>query len=1334
MKRFTSILLAALIGVFAYAQKPLLRNASLTNINPASVSAQGTLRTGVAHASATRKAPRRSLGLVTPPSGTTSETYYTQSGTFYLYTSNGWTDYTNQMSSIEVIVDGSDIYISGLAYYVQNAWIKGTIDGTTATFPAAQQIDDDADYPEWISGSEDGSSIGDVVFTFDQEAGTLVSQTPYIGECAVEDAFSIYGYWIQPSFSKDEPEGPTLVTLPEGVTPVEYVLTYSDANGEAGSAPAQVAVDGNDVYVQGFGYYIADAWVKGTKDGNQVTFPGMQYMGEYGSYGSSYAFYGGDAVFTYDPETETYSAEGQVYGVLGGRYYDGNYFNPVLTKVIEKAAMPANPSISQIYASQYGDEVVFDVPTVDVNGDGMVTSKLSFQFFTDIAHEVSPLTFEAGDDYPYLAEDISVIPYGFKDNDGQGYDFYDGEIFLNMDHSTWNKIGIKSIYTGGGETNETEIQWFTMSEYPEVVALNSLNEEIAKAQALLADETNVRGGEALTDAITAAQAVADNSEATVDEVNAATETLKTAEEAFTALNTAYKDLAAEVANAGALKDQYVAEERTKGLSDLEAAIEAANTVLANEAATPDELNAATEALTEAEEAFRKANMTPDELNTITAMWVASEQGYGNAEVVEAFTIVENALTATVDKATSNTAPAYYNLGTALRLYAGNVLTITAGDNVKKITKIVFTTQTGNNNGQNLTADSGELNVSGTTTTWEGDATSVSFTQGGTSGHARIRAIDVTYVQKYLEEGTYYIYNELTQKFLSRGDAWGTRAVVDDYGFPINVTLADGRYTLSNVDGSGPYGDDYWMYADAGGDRTRTYVAEATEGGYFLRGQLEEPNNRVYVYTKDDADKFAVAGNATPDDNITDEAQTVWQFLTQAERDSIIAARETAARDEAFEAAGVNEEEEVYEDETVAVSVTTGNNWTQNVVRSQGGQPAVNDYGMEMWQATGSFTQTIEGLPAGLYKLTINAFYRDGNNAQVAEFTEQGYNLSVAYLEANGNKAQVKSWGIDRSSDATPNSMAEAAALFAEGKYQSEVYAVVGEDGKLDLKLANPAYIGNGWFIVGNVTYTRISNEEPQPKVNIYEQIEINPAEGEVESLQSFQITFGGEVVTVNEDIFPTLAGQDGGIAVSEDGKTVTIDFEEAVTAAGNYQLDIPEGAILYNGEPLLPLAFKYNIKGPDYTIDPEEGEVEKLENFNITFNNFLVDVNEEEAAAYLFNTETEEEIEASFIGAIAGGRQVYIAFPETTAPGEYELVITDASIKKTIDGTYLPELTFHYTIKAGTGLKGVTDEQGKNVRYFDAAGRAVNSNAKGLVIKQIREADGSVKTVKQIRK
>ena len=347
----------------------------------------------------------------------------------------------------------------------------------------------------------------------------------------------------------------------------------------------------------------------------------------------------------------------------------------------------------------------------------------------------------------------------------------------------------------------------------------------------------------------------------------------------------------------------------------------------------------------------------------------------------------------------------------------------------------------------------------------------------TEAVSALQAAETTFLTANLPvaEGTYYVINPMTGKFLGRGNAWGTSAVVGDYGVAVNVAcvnLPDGKYTLTNFDNGITFGDDTWMFADASGNRARSYIINKVDGGYTMTNTGN--NQLVYVYLNDGGDKYRVAGNANKGDNYTDDAQTVWDFITPDEYNSLIAARNASEKTAAFESAGIDKNAELMEGESVELTFTTGHSWTQTVVRAQDNQPATNANGTEMWQATGYYTQTVSELPSGLYKVSIQAFYRNGSPEECVTRYNTGYNTVLAYLDANGSKVQVKSWATDKGNGNDPNTMDQAKAKFADKKYISETYAYVGEDGKLNLAVYNPAHIGNGWFIAGNVTYTPIS--------------------------------------------------------------------------------------------------------------------------------------------------------------------------------------------------------------------------------------------------------------------
>ena len=113
----------------------------------------------------------------------------------------------------------------------------------------------------------------------------------------------------------------------------------------------------------------------------------------------------------------------------------------------------------------------------------------------------------------------------------------------------------------------------------------------------------------------------------------------------------------------------------------------------------------------------------------------SAQGYENAQVIESATIADG-LVVTFAKATSANPPTYYTSGTAVRVYGGATMTVTATGST--ISKIVLTYGTSDKTNA-ITTDCGTFD----TDTWTGSASAVTFTVDGTSGHRRIKAIEVT---------------------------------------------------------------------------------------------------------------------------------------------------------------------------------------------------------------------------------------------------------------------------------------------------------------------------------------------------------------------------------------------------------------------------------------------------------------------------------------------------------------------------------------------------------------------------------------------------------------
>lgn len=124
--------------------------------------------------------------------------------------------------------------------------------------------------------------------------------------------------------------------------------------------------------------------------------------------------------------------------------------------------------------------------------------------------------------------------------------------------------------------------------------------------------------------------------------------------------------------------------------------------------------------------------------------VCSELGFSNEQKVDGVEIkVDDNITLLFSKGTAATATAYYDSGSAIRMYQnGAVLDVTA-KNSKVITSIELTFA---DNHYYLKADSGELSAESAVRTWTGEASTVKFTSTGTDKNHRayISAIKVIY--------------------------------------------------------------------------------------------------------------------------------------------------------------------------------------------------------------------------------------------------------------------------------------------------------------------------------------------------------------------------------------------------------------------------------------------------------------------------------------------------------------------------------------------------------------------------------------------------------------
>lgn len=322
-------------------------------------------------------------------------------------------------------------------------------------------------------------------------------------------------------------------------------------------------------------------------------------------------------------------------------------------------------------------------------------------------------------------------------------------------------------------------------------------------------------------------------------------------------------------------------------------------------------------------------------------------------------------------------------------------------------------------------------------------------------------------------GEYYLYHAESKRFFSRGEYWGTCATVDRYGIPFVWTAEE--YSLKFLDSNVCLfeTDDSNIYTD---NNSTGFAFEAVEGGYLLKSKK--------------SDRYLAIGNATfthQSVNVTDDASAavVWQLKSKAEHDAIVAGYVEENYANVIKAAGLTATAGDFvsylstltaTDMTSAIGTArfagSAGDWTFTEVRHLNRQPAYGTDFCELWQATGSYTQTLTGLAEGIYKVTVQGFERSGGWATCNTLAEKGYEISTATLSANGEETNLKSWYSGKSGESNPNNTGEAVAKFAEGLYQNEVYTYVGKDGTLTLKLCKPSHVGDNWVLFNNFTLTR----------------------------------------------------------------------------------------------------------------------------------------------------------------------------------------------------------------------------------------------------------------------
>ena len=329
-------------------------------------------------------------------------------------------------------------------------------------------------------------------------------------------------------------------------------------------------------------------------------------------------------------------------------------------------------------------------------------------------------------------------------------------------------------------------------------------------------------------------------------------------------------------------------------------------------------------------------------------------------------------------------------------------------------------------------------------------------------------------------GDYYFKNVESGKFLGGANSWGTQASLIDHGIVFNVALKDGKYTLdSNTSNGG--NNHYFTGTYVDGAAANVEIIETSAGQYVMK------IGDKYIKTD---------GKIVTNDG--DEASAAkWQIIPIADLKK------------AFDTA-------TFENPADATFLIKGANFSRNHLENsawkgfQSGQPRIggpdSNCCAEGWNTNFDVYQEISDVPKGLYKLTVQGFYRAGGFAVAASAHNGGTEALNAILYANDNTITLnsvfkdaataadadKGLGTSTAAGYIPNSMDEASKAFSAGLYKNEpVYVYVGDDGKLKIGIKKSTLISDDWTIFDNFELAYVGNVDID---GIREELQVKLAE------------------------------------------------------------------------------------------------------------------------------------------------------------------------------------------------------------------------------------------------
>ncbi len=403
--------------------------------------------------------------------------------------------YNNQISEL-VIGDDGDVYMKNpISQYPTDSYIKGTQEGNKILFELPQAVEalsyngetiymlvsmlQYSEGKEWyypcntpeaaelglpeikdeftITVNEDGS------YTMDIDAGKTV-----IPGMIYSDNFAWTGYSELASEWREFTD-----TLNPGPGKDAAVADVSVLYGNMGHY-AKIAFEGDDVFVQGILPAQPESWIQGKREGDKISFPSGQYVGEDTDYGCytyfvgttfeelwddyyeewyNYYYYSNALTFDYNEETMTLTTGKNNAMLYNTSDKEITYLQAFIAPMIEKQPAEISPIPQNPYDLVFFDEdmeyfgyscLSFELPVLNIDNNLLNINDLYYKIYVD----GEEFEFDVNEYYE-LYDNMVLIPYSFTDE----YDFIvDGtyhEVYFYFEGA--DEIGVQLCNVKDGE-------------------------------------------------------------------------------------------------------------------------------------------------------------------------------------------------------------------------------------------------------------------------------------------------------------------------------------------------------------------------------------------------------------------------------------------------------------------------------------------------------------------------------------------------------------------------------------------------------------------------------------------------------------------------------------------------------------------------------------------------------------------------------------------------------------------------------------------------------------------------------------------------------------------